>query len=395
MEPTRAPYGKATRIALAAAALLLLTALSRPWFLGGPWPDTSTRPVRPLSAVSPDSALAAATFSPGVPFRFAVFGDQRALADGEWQDLLAAIAREAQAEPYVRFMIDTGDIVDCGRHADQFDHLGRLLSHGPPLPYLPAIGNHELENGRSASAAENTARAVSYVDAAIAPDRLYYRRDIGGLRFLFLDSNAFVYRDTDSTRADRVARAQAEWLARELAPAPDRPRPRTIVVMHHPMVQSSRRHAEQARALWGFRVDGRALPDLFVDGGVELVLTGHTHTFERFRIERRDGRGFALVNLSGRPRGIALGLGGKSRMAGDIRGREREWLAANGWHDLEDWTIVQEEHMSGRGADQTGFFTVEADGRVVLETCYLDDDAPGGLRRSAPVVIAPPGTAAQ
>jgi hypothetical protein len=90
-----------------------------------------------------------------------------------------------------------------------------------------------------------------------------------------------------------------------------------------------------------------------------------------------------------------LGFGGGDRQAQDIRGKESEMLARFGWRNLEGWTLVQEESMSGRGRDQFGVVTVGPGGRIDLEVCYLDDDEPGGIRRSermnlhAPVAVAP------
>jgi hypothetical protein len=59
---------------------------------------------------------------------------------------------------------------------------------------------------------------------------------------------------------------------------------------------------------------------------VDLVLTGHTHTYGRFRVTRRD-------------------VGG--------------------------WNVTQEEAMTNEEIDQCGLFTVEADGGVTLSMVYL------------------------
>ena len=78
------------------------------------------------------------------PFRFAVFGDQKGLAkSGEWDALL----RQARAlEPPPLFLLDTGDIVENGKHSDQFVQLDEILSVVDDLPYLLAVGNHEIDN---------------------------------------------------------------------------------------------------------------------------------------------------------------------------------------------------------------------------------------------------------
>ena len=42
-------------------------------------------------------------------------------------------------------IIDTGDIVDNGKHADQFAMLHDILEPVRAWPYLVAVGNHELD----------------------------------------------------------------------------------------------------------------------------------------------------------------------------------------------------------------------------------------------------------
>ena len=123
--------------------------------------------------------------------------------------------------------------------------------------------------------------------------------------------------------------------------------------MHHPFLQSSSKHRAQARALWSLTAAGRTLAALFAESGVDLVLVGHTHTYERFRVTRADGRGFQVVNLSGRPKGAFLGLGAGARRAHRIApGGEARFLADHGWRDLDGWTIVQEEAMTRDEANQ-------------------------------------------
>jgi hypothetical protein len=159
-----------------------------------------------------------------------------------------------------------------------------------------------------------------------------------------------------------------------------------IVVMHHPLVHASERHLGHARALWNCTRAGRRLADLFADGGVNLILTGHTHTYERFRLRRDDGREIALVNLSGRPRTAFLWFGARARRPRAIAGREREWFTDHGFTGLERWQIRQEEAMAAdREADQFGIFTVGRGGGLELEVYFLDAAGGGGVR-GAPAV---------
>jgi hypothetical protein len=295
-----------------------------------------------------------------VPFRFAAFGDQRALADGEWQRLVAGIDSVAAQDPDLLFVIDTGDIVNSGVHGDQFalhrDVLGPLVRD---VPYWVTVGNHELDNNRSPAAREATAAFLSETDPSLRPDRLYYDKTVGPVRILFLDTNDMVYPGTTAeSEAARIRRldAQMGWLEERLAgPEGDS---LTVVCLHHPFLQSSAKHLEQARKMWTFAYGERTLPDILLDGGTDLVLTGHTHTYERFRVTRSDGRSLHLVNLSGRPRNAFLWIGASERRARDLRGREARWLRERGWPALTGWTIVQEDAMTGDEANQFGVFTV-------------------------------------
>jgi len=51
------------------------------------------------------------------------------------------------------------------------------------------------------------------------------------------------------------------------------------------------------------------LADLFASGNADVILVGHTHTYEHFRVLRSDGAGFHLINVSGRPKDSILWIG--------------------------------------------------------------------------------------
>jgi hypothetical protein len=120
---------------------------------------------------------------------------------------------------------------------------------------------------------------------------------------------------------------------------------------------------------------------------VDLILCGHTHTYERFVAERTDGRKLTLVNLSGRPRNTVLWIGASSRRAHDLRGGEAEFFGENGWKNLDRWRIRQEDPMLENEANQFGVVTVGGDGSLLLGVHFLDDAAPGGTRAAREVQI--------
>jgi len=373
-----------------AAGALLLCAFVWPWDREGPWPEQSDLPVEPLGFPSLESMIPRGR-APAYPVRFAALGDQRALADGEWQLLLAHLAGENRRQP-LSFLIDTGDIVYDGSRTNQFTHLRRLLEPVSDLPYLVCVGNHEACNNEHPEARTSVATLLRGVAPGLTADRLYYRKDIGPLRLLFLDTNDLAYGDDGtaygrrSPRPGSRAEAQLRWLADELADDDRGPDALTIVVMHHPFLQSSAKHRPQAIALWSYRWEGRTLPGILLDGGVDLVLTGHTHTTERFHLKRkRDGAELTLLNVSGRPRDGFLWFGAGARKARNIAGKEEEWLTEHGWPRLEGWEIEQRHAMVDDEANQCAMFTMDADGALGLELVYVEKD--GDVRRDPPVRI--------
>lgn len=338
------------------------------------WPSSSRFRVTPLAQPPLDSKLSSLRPGPDAGYSFAVYGDQRALAGGEWESMIASIDSLSKRDPRLLFMLDTGDIVENGAHSDQFHELSAILAEARSLPYLVGVGNHEVNNNRPGAARPNTAAFLAPLDPALSPNRLYYERTVGRVRFLFLDSNDLVYDRGPGVRERREG--QLAWLAEALRRVPDRPGYPTVVVMHHPFIQSTEKHRRQARDLWSFHYKGRTLPDLLADAGVDLILSGHTHTYERFRVARSDGKGFQIVNLSGRPKPSFLWIGdGQRRPQMISSGAERFWFYDRGWRHLDGWEITQEEAMTEDEANQYAVFRVEPDGGMTMAMRYMNRPA--------------------
>lgn len=383
--------------------LLTLVLLASGCGTYGNWPDTTRGLVPPLDHPSvgaaaedlPRASASLARAASDCAFTFVAYGDQRALADGEWQAMTAEIGRLATTDSTLLCVIDSGDIVQDGRFADQFEFLNQILAPLRGLPYLVAVGNHELHNN-DRLARRQTARFLAPLDPEIGFARLYYRKDVAPVSFLFLDTNDLVYGlDGDGpwpappNSDDRAAR-QLRWLMDQLADRGDAGplQPTVVVVMHHPFLQSSQKHHEAAVFLWNFTWDGRRLPDIMLDGGVDLVIVGHTHTYERFQVRRRsDGRSLRLVNLSGRPRAGFLFFGAGARRARDLAGREFAWLAEHGWRHLDAYDITQEQAMTGVETNQFGVFSVSPDGGIAMVLRRQDPAAPSRFAAETPVRI--------
>ena len=211
---------------------------------------------------------------PADGYRFVMFGDQKGL----WKrDFPAVLKRTSQlaadkAQPPLLFMVDTGDIVESGLKAKQFRQLKKILSPVADLPYLVAVGNHELKPKQSKSGGRrNTATFLAGVDPDFSPDRMYYAKTVGPVRFLFLNSNDFPAAYDPQPGVAARSRAQMDWLEEQLQTDTYM----TIALMHHPFVQSCDKHQEQATRIWNYEYPdrgSRTFAEILIEGGVDLAL---------------------------------------------------------------------------------------------------------------------------
>lgn len=125
----------------------------------------------------------------------------------------------------------------------------------------PTPGNHEY----------NTANAQGYKDyfgaRAMPNGTTYYAKDVGSWRVYYLDSNI----GTTTTSA------QYAWLQKDLAA---NPRSCSIGVWHYP-VFSSGEHGNLSKM--------KAIYALMDSKGVDVVLNGHDHDYERFAPQSSSG----------------------------------------------------------------------------------------------------------
>jgi hypothetical protein len=189
--------------------------------------------------------------------------------------------------------------------------MATLPSLAATVPFFMAMGNHDTGPGHGRGAVWNALFALP----ANNPDRVedYFSLVVGNVLVAGLSSYTYDFA------------AQIDWLDRELAAHADDVVWR-ILFLHTP-VWSSGRH--------GSNEDGRALPAALLPvveaRGVDLVIAGHDHNYERFHPSRG---GFGrprtirpLPELDGR-RGTAEGVvyltsgGGGAPVSPILFGRE-------------------------------------------------------------------------
>jgi len=174
-----------------------------------------------------------------------------------------------------------GDLVHDKGSAQEFADCYQP-SWGPYKAFTrPTPGEHEY--------IEPSARAYfeAFGGAAGSPDEGWYSFEVGSWHVIALNSNC------DFIGGCRAGSAQDQWMLRDLAAHPTRC---TLAYWHHPRFSSTSGGAVQLQALW----------DGLFRAGVDVVLAGHEHNYERF----------AALNDRGQPdpdrgmRQFVVGTGG-------------------------------------------------------------------------------------
>ena len=216
-----------------------------------------------------DDATFRAAAAPRAPFRALVMGDTRSDHDTH----RAAVTAASSANAHV--WVHTGDMVSDGEVEDQWRTFFEIES---PLmksvPQFGAIGNHDESSGD----ATNYINYYSLPMGSPAPE-FYYSFNYGNLHWIVLDHHVNV--DPEFLCILRIGdwskcfnEAQLAWLGDDLAAASSNPDIDHIFISLHIGPYSSkdgRRGSGQMRHL---------LPTL-ADHGVEMIISGHDHYYER------------------------------------------------------------------------------------------------------------------
>ena len=183
------------------------------------------------------------------------------------------------------------------------------------MPLFASPGNHEYVTNQAQPYLDNI-----YLPANNPADtERYYSFDWGPVHFVALDSNCAMGL---ASRGSLHAAAQKSWAAADLAATKQ---PWKVVFFHHPP-WSSGEHGSQLTMR-------RDFGPLFEQYGVDIVLTGHDHDYERSKAMVGDG-----VAPSG-TRGVVywvVGSGGASLRSFPIA--QPSWTAYRNNTDAGTWT---------------------------------------------------------
>ena len=149
----------------------------------------------------------------------------------------------------------------------------------------PSPGNHDYDSGSGAP-------YFDYFGASAGPPgKGYYSYDVGEWHVISLNSELYFSRATPEEAKD-----QEDWLKKDLSLHTN---PCTIAYFHRPLF-SSGDHAgvRQMLPLW----------KILYDGGVDLILNGHDHHYERFRPQTPEGVADSVKGIAQ----IVVGTGGAS-----------------------------------------------------------------------------------
>jgi Calcineurin-like phosphoesterase/Purple acid Phosphatase, N-terminal domain len=218
------------------------------------------------------------------PFRFTAFGDQ---GTGDPSYLISArqgrwIVDQVEArDPLLNLHL--GDLAyanlqGAGRRGAAWDmFMNNNARSAASRPWMPILGNHEIESGNGKHGyGQYLGRFRLPGNRSSAFDGHWYAFTIGGVRFVNVDAEDWaLQKGGDVFLRGYSGGAQVAWLKRELAASRKAKDVDWIVLnVHHPLVSSADLNGPDV----GVR---EAILGLVAEHGVDLVLSGHDHDYER------------------------------------------------------------------------------------------------------------------
>ena len=208
------------------------------------------------------------------PFNVWVLGDSGTGDSNQSSVRDAMLAFTAGNPP--EFMVHLGDIAYTSGTEAEFDtkHFTPYQNITRHMPHWPTLGNHE---GQSTSSGAPGPSSGPYYDAFVLPTsgeaggtssgtEAYYSFDYGNVHFVVLNS----YQVSRSATG-----AMATWLQSDLAATNQQ---WIVAYWHHPPYTRGTHNSDAEIELIQMREN---LLPILEAGGVDLVLAGHSHTYER------------------------------------------------------------------------------------------------------------------
>ncbi|WP_245596167.1 S-layer homology domain-containing protein [Paenibacillus taiwanensis] len=199
-------------------------------------------------------------------FTFLYTTDPQGTTESEYVTWNHTLEEGIKKFPKSRFITVTGDLVDHGDIEDQWMWmLNKPQSIFTEVPLVPTVGNHESKLNNNFWYHFNLPN-ISYTGAK--PDGSVYAFDYGAAHFMVINTEYNEVKDVDV-----VYKKQEEWLRKEAAKSNQKWK----IVMFHKSPYSVASHTNDSDTLF-FR---NKLTSLFDELGIDVVLSGHDHTYTR------------------------------------------------------------------------------------------------------------------
>lgn len=198
------------------------------------------------------------------PFTFVYLGDAQNDHKTWWS---RAIRAAGQHQPDAAFMLYAGDLINrtnVDKEWGEWFYAGAWLHS--MIPALPTAGNHEFyrDANRTLTLTKHWRPIFNLpLNGPEGLEELTYYVDYQQVRIISISSQSLLLSPEDSA-------SQVQWLEKVLQ---NNPHKWTILTMHHPVFSSG--NGRDNKSLRD------ALQPLFEKYPVDLVLTGHDHTYGR------------------------------------------------------------------------------------------------------------------
>ena len=180
------------------------------------------------------------------------------------QTSISKLNMDLLAELRPSVVLLAGDLSYADGFAPRWDSYGRMAERlNSAIPVMTTGGNHEVGSGEAWTNYLN--RYPMPHRSSGSPSGLWWSRDIGPAHVVSLCSYA----------ATSVGSPQYDWLYEDLNAVNRSLTPWLIVMMHAPWYSSNSNHWEEAD------LSRRDFEPLLVEHGVDLVISGHVHAYER------------------------------------------------------------------------------------------------------------------
>lgn len=344
-------------------------------------------------------------------FRFTSFGDQGITGEGLGSDASTIVVDHIEQQAPL-FHLVNGDLAYSDLHADPARAWDKWFTQNQPSaaarPWMPAAGNHEQEtgNGDTGYLAFQT-RFLVPDNGVDGLDGLFYAFTVGTVRFVVVQNDDVCYQwGTNDYVRGYSGGEQKAWLDRTLAAAAGDPAIDWIVVCMHQLVMSS---SVGNGGDLGIREE---FAPLFDRHGVDLVLCGHDHDYERthpvrgvdpdsplLRPQVVDTDGAVHLVLGGGgsiptasfgvgPKGAKVNVGKGEKFAAELDYEEPVWSAVTDKEQAWGFAAFDVDPGAGDGAptsiDVTYYRTAAAAGGAPAAYDTFRLEKPSRIRKAAP-----------